>query len=28
MFGMKSRQMGITGIAMTLVGMGLWRLVN
>ncbi|KAI9740877.1 MAG: hypothetical protein M1818_004482 [Claussenomyces sp. TS43310] len=28
MFGMRSRQMGITGIAMTLVGMGLWRLVN
>jgi len=28
MFGMKSRQAGITSIAMTLVGMGLWRLVN
>lgn len=28
MFGMKSRQMGITGIAMTLVGLGLWRFVN
>lgn len=28
MFGMRSRQMGITGIAMSLVGMGLWRLVN
>ncbi|KAM3074664.1 hypothetical protein ACMFMG_008092 [Clarireedia jacksonii] len=27
-FGMKSRQAGITGIAMTLVGMGLWRLRN
>ncbi|OAF54530.1 hypothetical protein VC83_09252 [Pseudogymnoascus destructans] len=28
MFGLKSRQTGITGIAITLVGMGLWRLVN
>lgn len=28
MIGMRSRQMGITGIAMSLVGMGLWRLVN
>ncbi|KAI9643225.1 hypothetical protein NHQ30_007841 [Ciborinia camelliae] len=28
MFGMKSRQTGITGIALTLVGMGLWRLRN
>jgi len=28
MFGMKSRQAGVTSIAMTLVGMGLWRLVN
>ena len=28
MFGMRSRQMGITGIAMSLAGMGLWRLVN
>lgn len=28
MFGMKSRQTGITGIALTLVGMGLWRLKN
>jgi hypothetical protein len=28
MFGLKSRQTGITGIAATLVGMGLWRLVN
>jgi hypothetical protein len=28
MFGLKSRQTGITGIAVTLVGMGLWRLVN
>jgi len=27
-FGMRSRKMGITGIATTLVGMGLWRLVN
>ncbi|KAA8571482.1 hypothetical protein EYC84_001482 [Monilinia fructicola] len=27
-FGMKSRQTGITGIALTLVGMGLWRLRN
>jgi len=28
MFGMKSRQAGITTISLTLVGMGLWRLVN
>jgi hypothetical protein len=28
MFGMKTRQAGITGIALTLVGMGFWRLVN
>ncbi len=28
MFGMKSRQAGITGIAMTLGLMGFWRLVN
>ena len=28
MFGMKSRQAGITSIAISLVGMGLWRLVN
>ncbi|RKF74311.1 hypothetical protein GcC1_085007 [Golovinomyces cichoracearum] len=27
-FGMKSRQAGITTIAMTLFGMGFWRLVN
>lgn len=27
-FGMKSRQAGITTIALTLGGMGLWRLVN
>ena len=27
-FGMKSRQAGLTGIAMTFVGMGLWRLIN
>ena len=27
-FGMKSRQAGITGIAMAFVGMGLWRLIN
>jgi hypothetical protein len=26
--GLKSRQMGITGIAMSLVGLGLYRLVN
>lgn len=26
--GMKSRQMGITGIAMSLVGLGLYRFVN
>lgn len=26
--GMKSRQIGITGIAMSLVGLGLYRLVN
>jgi hypothetical protein len=28
LFGMKSRQAGITSIALTLVGMGFWRLVN
>ncbi|PSS27331.1 hypothetical protein M430DRAFT_38113 [Amorphotheca resinae ATCC 22711] len=28
LFGMKSRQAGITTIALSLVGMGLWRLVN
>jgi hypothetical protein len=28
MFGMRSRQMGITGIAMSLVCVGLYRLVN
>jgi hypothetical protein len=28
LFGMKSRQAGITGIALTLAGMGFWRLVN
>lgn len=27
-FGMKSRQAGITTIALTLAGMGFWRLVN
>jgi hypothetical protein len=27
-FGIKSRQAGITGIAFTLAGMGFWRLVN
>ncbi|RKF61617.1 hypothetical protein OnM2_040058 [Erysiphe neolycopersici] len=27
-FGLKSRQAGITTIAMTLMGMGFWRLVN
>ncbi|CAD6445281.1 7a8e6771-32d2-42ae-857f-f58c0a9787d7 [Sclerotinia trifoliorum] len=27
-FGMRSRQTSITGIALTLVGMGLWRLKN
>jgi len=27
-FGMKSRQAGITGIAMAFVGMGVWRLIN
>lgn len=27
-FGMRSRQAGITGIALTLMGMGFWRLVN
>jgi hypothetical protein len=26
--GLKSRQAGITGIALTLAGMGFWRLVN
>ena len=28
MFGMKSRQAGITSIALTLAGMGFWRMVN
>ncbi|KAG0652163.1 Transcripts altered in meiosis protein 6 [Hyphodiscus hymeniophilus] len=28
LFGIKTRQTGITGIALTLVGMGFWRLVN
>ncbi|KIN06604.1 hypothetical protein OIDMADRAFT_111920 [Oidiodendron maius Zn] len=28
MFGIKSRQAGITTIALSLVGMGVWRLVN
>lgn len=28
LFGMKTRQAGITSIALTLVGMGFWRLVN
>lgn len=28
MFGMKSRQAGITGIAFTLGAIGFWRLVN
>jgi len=28
MFGMKSRQAGITTISLTLVGLGFWRLVN
>ncbi|PMD27415.1 hypothetical protein NA56DRAFT_235557 [Hyaloscypha hepaticicola] len=28
MFGLKSRQAGVTGIALTLAGMGFWRLVN
>ncbi|KAH8821061.1 hypothetical protein F5884DRAFT_72683 [Xylogone sp. PMI_703] len=28
LFGMRSRQAGITSIALTLVGMGVWRLVN
>ncbi|KAI9758911.1 MAG: hypothetical protein M4579_002722 [Chaenotheca gracillima] len=27
-FGMKSRQAGITSIAISLVGMGLWRFLN
>ncbi|MCJ1335261.1 hypothetical protein MMC09_000529 [Bachmanniomyces sp. S44760] len=27
-FGMKSRQTGITGIAMTFVGLGIYRLIN
>jgi hypothetical protein len=27
-FGLRTRQMGITGIALSLVGMGLWRLAN
>ncbi|KAK0109056.1 hypothetical protein ONS96_002885 [Cadophora gregata f. sp. sojae] len=28
MFGMRSRQAGITGSALVLAGMGFWRLVN
>ncbi|TVY14410.1 hypothetical protein LARI1_G008244 [Lachnellula arida] len=28
MFGIKSRQAGITSIALTLAGMGFWRMVN
>lgn len=28
MFGMRTRQLGVRGIALSLVGMGLWRLVN
>ena len=28
MFGMRARQTGISGIAVVLIGMGLWRLVN
>jgi hypothetical protein len=28
LFGMKSRQAGISTIALTLAGMGFWRLVN
>ncbi|MCJ1303304.1 hypothetical protein MMC08_006112 [Hypocenomyce scalaris] len=28
MFGMRSRQAGIVGIAVAFVGMGFWRLVN
>jgi len=28
LLGVKSRQTGITGIALTLVGLGVWRLVN
>merc|ERR1712093_216527 len=28
MFGMRSRQAGITGTALVLAGMGFWRLVN
>jgi hypothetical protein len=28
MFGLKSRQAGVTGIALTLAGMGFWRFVN
>jgi len=27
-FGMRSRQIGITGLSTMLVGMGLWRLIN
>lgn len=27
-FGMQSRQAGITGIALTFVGMGIWRLIH
>lgn len=28
MFGMRSRQAGITGTALVFAGMGFWRLVN
>ena len=28
MFGMRTRQTGISGIAAVLIGMGLWRLIN
>lgn len=27
-FGMRARQMGLVGIAGSLVGMGIWRLIN
>jgi dipeptide/tripeptide permease len=27
-FGLKSRQAGITSIALSLIGLGVWRLVN
>jgi hypothetical protein len=27
-FGMRTRKLGIRGVALSLVGMGLWRLVN